>query len=220
MKKILVSLLACAMILSLAACGKKDGNSSSGSTDSESSSSISASTSDDSSVSDDTSAPSEEIAIEEDPAEKEFYEAESKKVEEAILTALKDGKPAEKVENIDDKLQAAYEAVKTTLGENYVPSAPIDSLQLKEIMGVDEALIDSVIAEGPMISVHIDTFIGIKAKEGKGEEVEKALNAYRDYLVNDSMQYPMNLSRVNASKVIRDGDYVFFTMVFGNFEQK
>ena len=37
-----------------------------------------------------------------------------------------------------------------------------------------------------MISAHVDTFIAIKAKEGKGEEVEKALTSYRDYLINDS----------------------------------
>ncbi len=64
-----------------------------------------------------------------------------------------------------------------------------------------------------MISAHVDTFIAIKAKEGKGEEVEKALTSYRDYLINDSLQYPMNVPKVNASSVLREGDYVFFVML-------
>jgi len=64
-----------------------------------------------------------------------------------------------------------------------------------------------------MISTFVETFIGVKAKEGKGEEAEKALNTYRDQLVNDTMQYPMNVAKIQASQVIRHGDYVFFVML-------
>ena len=64
-----------------------------------------------------------------------------------------------------------------------------------------------------MISTFVETFIGAKAKEGKGDEVETALNAYRDRLVNDTMQYPMNIAKIQASQVIRHGDYVFFVML-------
>ena len=41
---------------------------------------------------------------------------------------------------------------------------------------------------------------------------EKALTSYRDYLINDSLQYPMNVPKVNASSVLREGDYVFFVI--------
>ena len=45
------------------------------------------------------------------------------------------------------------------------------------------------------------------------EEVESALNAYRDSLVNDTMQYPMNLGKIQASRVERIGDYVCFVQL-------
>lgn len=64
-----------------------------------------------------------------------------------------------------------------------------------------------------MISVHVDTFVAIRAKEGKGGDVEKLLGDYRTRLVDDSMQYPMNISKVQASEVVRHGDYVFFVML-------
>ena len=49
--------------------------------------------------------------------------------------------------------------------------------------------------------------------DGKADAVVSALNAYRDDLVNNSMQYPMNIPKVNASKVYQKGDYVFFIML-------
>jgi len=63
------------------------------------------------------------------------------------------------------------------------------------------------------MSAHVDTFIGIKAKEGKADAVEADLNAYRDNVVENSMQYPMNEEKVKASEVVRKGDYVFFVML-------
>lgn len=50
-----------------------------------------------------------------------------------------------------------------------------------------------------MISTFVETFIGVQAKDGKGDDVEAALNAYRDRLVGDTMQYPMNIAKIQAS---------------------
>ena len=84
---------------------------------------------------------------------------------------------------------------------------------MKELFGINSDLYDSFIAEGPMISVHVDTFVAVKAKEGKGEEVAQHLNDYRDSQLNGAMQYPMNLPKIEASQVVRHGDYVFFVML-------
>ena len=65
------------------------------------------------------------------------------------------------------------------------------------------------VAEQPMISMHPDLFIGIEATEGNAEAVEAALQAYQEYLINDSMQYPMNLAKVSACQVLRYDNYVF-----------
>ena len=116
---------------------------------------------------------------------------------------------------VDSKLTEIHEGVKEAYGDAYVPSSAIDGTMLGEVYGVNMDNVESFIAEGPMISAHVDTYVSIKAKEGKGEEVEKELKAYRDKVVSDSMQYPMNQEKVNASQVHRDGDYVFFVMLGG-----
>ena len=113
----------------------------------------------------------------------------------------------------DVSISEVHEAVKAAYGDNYVPSMPFEELQLKEIFGVNTDNVEEFILEGPMMSAHIDMFAAVKAKEGKGEEVESELNAYRDMLVSDTMQYPSNLAKIAASQVIRHGDYVFFVML-------
>ena len=110
-------------------------------------------------------------------------------------------------------LEKAHEAVKEAFGEDYLPSMVIESQMIADIYGVSLDDVDAMIAEGPMMSVHVDTFIGIRAKEGKGESVAKALEAYRKTLVENSLQYPMNMAKVNASTVYTVGDHVFFLML-------
>lgn len=112
-----------------------------------------------------------------------------------------------------ETLAKVTKAVKKAYGDNYLPNMEYDSLYLKEIIGLDSSTYDAVVAEGPMMSAQVDTFIAVHAKSGKKTEVEKALKAYQSYLINDSFQYPMNLPKVNASKVVTVGDYVFFVML-------
>lgn len=119
----------------------------------------------------------------------------------------------ESTQAVEVDLEKVHQAVKDVYGENYIPSAPYDAQALNDLFGIPEDLYEEFIAEGPMISVHVDTFLAVKAKQGKGGEVEKLLGEYRTRLVEDSMQYPMNMSKVEASEVVRHGDYVFFVML-------
>lgn len=107
---------------------------------------------------------------------------------------------------IQKKVQEAY-------GEAYIPSMDYDTQAMEDLFGISKDMYEEYIAQGPMISVHVDTFIAVKAAQGKADAVEEALAAYRDKQVNDSVQYPMNLPKVSASQVVRHGDYVFFIML-------
>ena len=113
--------------------------------------------------------------------------------------------------SLDDVLNKVKEAY----GEDYIPSTAMDEQMLNDIIGLSPELYESYVAEMPMISTFVETFIGVKAKEGQGDGVEKALTEYRDRLVNDTMQYPMNVSKIQASQVVRHGDYVFFVVLGG-----
>lgn len=128
-------------------------------------------------------------------------------------SASSEAPSSSEVAAVDVSISEIHEAVKAAYGDNYVPSMPFEEQQLKEIFGVNTDNVEEFILEGPMMSAHIDMFAAVKAKEGKGEEVEAELNAYRDILVGDTMQYPSNLAKIAASQVIRHGDYVFFVML-------
>ena len=110
-------------------------------------------------------------------------------------------------------LGQAHEAVKQAYGEAYLPSMPLDEAMLNDIFGLPMGEVEAFVAEGPMMSTHVDTFIGLRAKSGKGESVAEAMRQYRDNLVKNSMQYPMNMPKVNASTVHVMGDHIFFLML-------
>ncbi|OLS02333.1 DUF4358 domain-containing protein [Tissierella creatinophila] len=117
------------------------------------------------------------------------------------------------VGNKDVDIKAIHAKVKEELGEDYLPDTSLSLEELSDLTKVDKENVEEFIAEVPMMNVHVDTFIAIKTKDGKGEEVEKTLEEYRQYLNEESMQYPMNIAKVKSAKVVRHGDYVFFIMI-------
>ncbi len=104
-------------------------------------------------------------------------------------------------------------AVVEELGDNYWPKMNVGAEELSDMIGITDDLYDEYLAEMPMISTHVDTLIIIKAKEGEVEAVEEILFVYRDMLINDSMQYPMNLGKIQASKLATYGNYVCFVQL-------
>lgn len=113
----------------------------------------------------------------------------------------------------DVAMEDIHNAVKEAYGEDYIPSMSIEESMLKDTYGIEPEWCDSVIAEGPLISAQIDTFIGIKATAGNADKVKQALTTYQTNLKQDTMQYPSNLVKIQASKVVSYGDYVFFLML-------
>lgn len=112
-----------------------------------------------------------------------------------------------------EEMQNVRQAVADALGENYWPDYAITPEMLEGTFGISAELYEDYVGEMPMISTNVDTLIVIKAKEGKVQEVEDALNAYRDRLVDDTMQYPMNLGKIQASRIDVSGNYVSFVQL-------
>lgn len=106
---------------------------------------------------------------------------------------------------IINKIREAY-------GDDYLPNDIIPGEMIETIFGLTEDMYNAVTAEMPMISTYPDTVIVVEAKEGKVDEVESVLNAYRDYQVNETLQYPMNVEKVNASRVVKNGNFVAYIM--------
>ncbi len=104
-------------------------------------------------------------------------------------------------------------ALVETLGDNYWPNTEIPADFLKDIYGISEDMYEEYYAEMPMISTNVDTVIIVKAKEDQVAAVEEALNAYRETMVNDTMQYPMNVGKIQASRIETFGQYVCFVQL-------
>lgn len=110
------------------------------------------------------------------------------------------------VGKIADKIIAAY-------GDNYLPNMDIPDEMLQSLVGLEADSYTEIFAQQPMISAHPDILIIAKAASGKTDEVKSKLEKYQDYLINESMQYPMNVAKVNASQIVANGDYVAFILL-------
>ncbi len=118
------------------------------------------------------------------------------------------GTKQEQVKEIN--MTELHQKVKNAYGEDYIPNMPLDETYIKDMLGLTTDMYEEIIAEMPAVSVHIDTFVAVKAKEGQADAVETALHAYRDAQINDTMMYPANAVKVQGSQVVRHGNYVFF----------
>ncbi len=114
------------------------------------------------------------------------------------------------------EMQAVRDAVAAELGENYFPDMQVPKEQMEPMIGISSDLYEDYLLEVPMISVNVDTLLVIKAKEGKTADLEKAVKAYQENLVNNAMQYPMNVGKVQASAVETIGSYVCFVQLGGD----
>ena len=104
-------------------------------------------------------------------------------------------------------------AVQELIGENYVANMPYEAEFLTDIYGIQGDWYDAFVAAGPMMSAHVDTFIAIRPTEGNLDNVKGALESYQTMLKEDTFQYPMNLPKIQASRLEVVGDYVFFFML-------
>ena len=128
--------------------------------------------------------------------------------------AGKEQKPAaEQTEAVTADLEEIRQAVQDAYGESYIPSAPYDAETFAALFGITEDMYETYVAEGPMISVHVDTFAAVEAKEGQADAVEQAFADYREAQLTQAAQYPMNLPKIEASQVVRHGNYVFVVML-------
>lgn len=115
----------------------------------------------------------------------------------------------------EQNLQTMRDAVAEVLGENYWPNTQMPPEYL-EGYGLTEEMYDAFFGELPMISANVDQLIIIRSADGYLDEVEQVMEAYRDALVNDTMQYPMNLGKIQASRIQTIGEYVCFVQLGGD----
>lgn len=112
-----------------------------------------------------------------------------------------------------EEMKAIRQAVVDALGENYWPDTRMDPETLEAFYGITPDMYDDYMAEMPMIGTNVDTLLIIRAKDDKVEAVEEALNTYRDAQVSNTMQYPMNVGKIQASRIQKYGNFVCFVQL-------
>ncbi|MBR5248887.1 MAG: DUF4358 domain-containing protein [Lachnospiraceae bacterium] len=108
------------------------------------------------------------------------------------------------------EMEALKIAVVDKLGENYWPNMPVTPDIMEGLFGITADMYEDYLAEMPMISTNVDTLVIIKPKADKAQAVEDALTAYRQAKVSDTMQYPMNVGKIQASTIEKIGNYICF----------
>ena len=112
-----------------------------------------------------------------------------------------------------EEMEAVKKAVVDELGDDYLPSMALTPDLLEMETGITRDMYDDYLAEVPMISVNVDTLLIIRAKNDTVDKVEEALDSYREKLVSNTMQYPMNVPKIQASRVVKIGSYVCFVQL-------
>lgn len=129
----------------------------------------------------------------------------------ALLAAL--GLFAACSEGYDYTAQEVYDAVKEAYGEDFIPDGEMDDEDFVEDYGLDLDDIEDKKGAFTRTSLYPDRFVVIKAKSGRGDEVEKALRAVCDGLVENSIWTVTYLPKLSAAQVVRKDDYVAFIML-------
>nr|WP_300837724.1 DUF4358 domain-containing protein [uncultured Acetatifactor sp.] len=205
MKKKTIALLCAALLaVSATACG---GNGKDGSSDAESSTGQESG-----GESSEESVPSESMGT---PSESVETSSESAETPSDGAGAEGDG-----TDGIEEGWSQEMEQLKAAAVEaaegGYWPDMALPPDMLEMSFGITSDMYDDYMAEMPMMSAHVDTLLIVKAKEDKLETVQKIVEDYREAKVNDTMQYPMNLGKIQASQVETIGNYVVFVMLGGD----
>lgn len=119
------------------------------------------------------------------------------------------------------EIDLVYRQILKTYGSTYYPDVKVHedeaylSTYLADTLKIDAAWVEDIILEVPMISANVDELILVKPTEGNAENVLNALKAYKTYLVEETLQYPMNEGRVRTAAVEQVGEYVCFSILGG-----
>ncbi len=109
--------------------------------------------------------------------------------------------------------QRAKEAIVKAYGDSYLPNMAIPEENLESEFGLTPDMYDEIVAEMPTIGFHPDRLVIVKPKEGKEDAVENALNNAKKRLTESAAQYPANLAKINACKILEEDDYYCFMLL-------
>ncbi|HBN55348.1 MAG TPA: hypothetical protein DD414_01095 [Lachnospiraceae bacterium] len=112
--------------------------------------------------------------------------------------------------------EALVLSVSSELGDEYWADMELAPEFLESWYGISDDMYEEYYGQSPMISANVDTLIVVKAKEDRVSDVKEALDAYRDAMIQDTLQYPSNIPKIQASLIETFGKYVCFVQLGGS----
>jgi hypothetical protein len=109
--------------------------------------------------------------------------------------------------NVD--IMEVFEAVKNEMGDGYTADRTLAEQDFKDMFGIAPDDMESSFGQISAMSMSLDFFIAVKAKPGKADAVEKALQDWRTGQIDAGVLYPFQMAKMKASQLVRHGDYVF-----------
>ena len=110
-------------------------------------------------------------------------------------------------------MEDVVNTLKNTFGDYYLPNQLLDQESFNLLVGLTSDMYDEFYADMPMIGAHADRLFIVKTQ--KVDEVKAVFEAYKQSLIDDTMQYPMNVSKIAHSDIYVNGDFVMFFMLGG-----
>ena len=102
-------------------------------------------------------------------------------------------------------LSAFRDALREAYGDKYYPDTKLTEDEIRSELGMDDSLYEEVYAENTAQKAHPDTFIAVKVKEGKTDEVKEKLAAYKQRLLADE-DFTASKDKIEAAEIYADGD--------------
>ena len=120
---------------------------------------------------------------------------------------------SDSVDTSDEVTENNTDSVNDDFADDYSPEYTVDielsesnpDAETNDVPTGDIAdAVKELLGEGYLPSMALD---------GHADDVEKALNDYQEYTLENSLQYPANVAKLNAARVYRLGDYVFYILL-------
>lgn len=118
----------------------------------------------------------------------------------------------------DVSAKALVEAVAEELGENYWPDTELAPEYLDEWYGISSDMYEDAYGQTPMISANVDSLIIVRAHDDRIDDVQNAFDTYREAMVQDTMQYPTNIPKIQAAQIETFGNWVCYVQLGGPTE--
>lgn len=134
-----------------------------------------------------------------------------------LLTGCKAGGPGpgNGAWRSDAAAQDLVNAVSDELGDDYWPDAELAPEFLDDWYGISDDMYEEYYGQTSLSSENADALIVVKAEPERLEDVQNALDTYREAMRQDSLQYPSNMPKFQASVIRTYGNYVCFVQLGG-----